>query len=204
MFMPNAALPARPTKYDARRDAVVDAAAAVFADYGYHGAGTGLIAERVGIRQGSLYYYFASKEEALSEVCLKGVGDFLKGIEEIAKSAAPAQDKLQAAILNHLRPVADRPDYVRTFITQRQFLPDASRKSVGRQVRQYEKALTELIRQGMVQDAFRRDLDCELAALGIIGECNAVFGWYGKRAKGLTIEQIADAITARFLKGIQA
>lgn len=200
--MPSAALAAKPSKYSVRRDAVVDAAAAVFAEFGYHGAGTGLIAQRVGIRQGSLYYYFASKEEALSEVCLKGIGDFLVGLEDIAKSTQPVPDKLRAAILNHLRPVAERPDYVRTFITQRQHLPDASRKSVGRQVRQYEKALTELIRLGVASGAFHPDLDCELTALGIIGECNAVFGWYGKRMKGLSIERIADAIATRFLKGI--
>jgi AcrR family transcriptional regulator len=202
--MPTAALATKPTKYAVRRDAVVDAAAAVFAEFGYHGAATGLIAERVGIRQGSLYYYFASKEDALSEVCLKGVGDFLVGLEEIAKSTVPAENKLHAAILNHLRPVAERPDYVRTFITQRQFLPDVSRRSVGRHVRQYEKALTELVRQGVARGAFRRDLDCELAALGLIGECNAVFNWYGKRLKGLSIERITNAIATRFLKGIQA
>jgi AcrR family transcriptional regulator len=202
--MPSAALAAKPNKYTIRREAVVDAAAAVFAEHGYHGAGTGLIAQRVGIRQGSLYYYFASKEDALSEVCLKGVGDFLIGLEDIAKSSVPAENKLHAAILNHLRPVAERPYYVRTFITQRQYLPDASRRSVGRQVRQYEKALTELVRQGVARGAFRRDLDCELTALGIIGECNAVFGWYGKRVKGLSIERIADAIATRLLKGIQA
>jgi len=202
--MTSAALAAKPSKYNVRRDAVVDAAAAVFAEFGYHGAATGLIAERVGIRQGSLYYYFASKEEALSEVCLKGVSDFLVGLEDIAKSMAPAEEKLRAAILNHLGPVVARPDYVRTFITQRQHLPDASRKSVGRQVRHYEKALTELVRLGVANGAFRPDLDCELTALGIIGECNAVFGWYGKRVKGLSIERIADAITTRFLNGIQA
>ncbi|MCD6076060.1 MAG: hypothetical protein K0Q70_2943, partial [Rhodospirillales bacterium] len=46
--------------------------------------------------------------------------------------------------------------------------------------------------------------DCELAALGLIGECNAVFNWYGKRLKGLSIERITNAIATRFLKGIQA
>ena len=192
---------ARPTKYDLRRDAVVDMAAAVFAQHGYHGASTSLIARRAGIRQGSLYYYFSSKEEALEEVCLKGVGDFLVGITAIAKSALDPLAKLRAAVHNHLHPVVDRADYVRTFINQRQYLPDASRRSVGRQARQYEKAMIDLLRQGVMAGAFRSDLDCELATLGLIGECNAVFMWYGKRAKGHSIEQIADAVATRFLVG---
>jgi AcrR family transcriptional regulator len=202
--MASSAAATKPSKYDVRRDTVLDAAAAVFAELGYHGASTGLIAERVGIRQGSLYYYFSSKEEALSEVCLKGIGDLLTGLDTIAKTAAPSENKLHAAILNHLRPAIERPNYVRAFIAQRQFLPDASRKSVGRQVRQYERVLTDVIRQGVASRAFRTDLDCELAALGLIGECNAVFAWYGKRVRGQTIERIADAIAARFLRGVQA
>src|SRR5690606_36524235 len=122
---------AKSTKYDARHDTALDAAAAVFAERGYHGAGTSLIEERIGIRQGSLYYYFASKEEALREVCLKGVGDFLSGLAEIAQSGEPTDAKVRAAIVNLLRPLIDRPDYVRTFIAQRQFLPDEARRSIG-------------------------------------------------------------------------
>lgn len=155
--MPNTAT-ARPTKYDLRRDAVVDMAAAVFAQHGYHGASTSLIAQRAGIRQGSLYYYFSSKEEALEEVCLMGVGDFLVGITAIAKSARDPLAKLRAAVHNHLHPVVDRTDYVRTFINQHQYLLDASRKSVGRQARQYEKAMIDLLRQGVMAGAFRSRL----------------------------------------------
>lgn len=194
----------KPSKYAARRGAMLDAAASIFAQLGYHGASTGLIAEKVGIRQGSLYYYFASKEEALEEVCLKGVEDFVLGLTEIAKSGETVQARLRAAVLNHLRPLVERTDYVRTFINQRQFLPDASRKSVGRQTRQYEKLMIDLLRHGVMTGSFRSDLDCEVAALGLIGECNAVFMWYGKRAKGHSIEQIADTIATRFVEGAGA
>ena len=197
------ALAAKPSKYDIRREAVLDAAASVFAQLGYHGASTNLIAERVGIRQGSLYYYCTSKEEALREVCLTGVGDFLAGLTEIATSSEPIEAKLRAAILNHLRPIMDRTDYVHTFITQRQFLPEASRKSVGRQARQYEKTLVDMLRQGVLDGTLREDLDCELTALGLLGECNAISAWHGKRAKGYSIERVADAIATRFLTGIQ-
>ena len=130
--------------------------------------------------------------------------DFLLGLTEIAKSGETAQGKLRAAVLNHLRPLVERTDYVRTFINQRQFLPDTSRKSVGRQVRHYEKLTIDLLRHGVMTGSFRSDLDCEVAALGLIGECNAVFTWYGKRAKGHSIEQIADAIATRFLEGVRA
>ena len=52
-------------KYQQQRAQAIRCAAAVFAEKGFHGASTKDIAERIGIKQGSLYYYFKSKEEAL-------------------------------------------------------------------------------------------------------------------------------------------
>ena len=59
-------------KYQQQRVAAIRAAASVFADKGFHGATTKDIATQLGIKQGSLYYYFKSKVEALHEVCLLG------------------------------------------------------------------------------------------------------------------------------------
>lgn len=52
----------------APRDEILDAAAALFAEHGYSGTTTRAIAERVGIRQASLYYHFAGKDEILLEL----------------------------------------------------------------------------------------------------------------------------------------
>ncbi|MET0448319.1 MAG: helix-turn-helix domain-containing protein [Aeromicrobium sp.] len=52
----------------APRDQILDAAAGLFAEHGYAGTSTRAIAERVGIRQASLYYHFAGKDEILLEL----------------------------------------------------------------------------------------------------------------------------------------
>ena len=52
----------------APRDQILGAAASLFAEHGYAGTTTRAIAERVGIRQASLYYYFAGKDEILLEL----------------------------------------------------------------------------------------------------------------------------------------
>ncbi|HMR49217.1 MAG TPA: helix-turn-helix domain-containing protein [Arachnia sp.] len=50
------------------RAEVLDAAAVLFSERGYAGTSTRQIAERAGLRQASLYYHFASKEEILLEL----------------------------------------------------------------------------------------------------------------------------------------
>ncbi|AEV86999.1 TetR family transcriptional regulator [Actinoplanes sp. SE50] len=46
----------------------MDAAAALFAERGYAATSTRMIAERVGVRQASLYYHFRTKEQILAEM----------------------------------------------------------------------------------------------------------------------------------------
>lgn len=86
---------ARKIKRPRRRSAaIIDAAALVFADRGFHGASTQNIADVLGIRQASLYYYFPSKEVALEEVCFRGVEGVLETAVSIAAGTGGARDKI--------------------------------------------------------------------------------------------------------------
>ena len=68
----------RPASQRRRAPQIIEAAARVFAERGFHGATTQDIADVLGIRQASLYYYFSSKEAALELVCIKGVEGFFE------------------------------------------------------------------------------------------------------------------------------
>ena len=56
------------------------------------------IAERLGIKQASIYYYFDSKEEALAEVCLYGISDYVSRMEAIAAKDLALDAKLLAVV----------------------------------------------------------------------------------------------------------
>ena len=85
-------------RWERRYREVLDAAATIFAEKGYAGASTRDIAERLGIRQASLYYYFPSKEAALAAICEIGVKDFIANLESIIAQPLPVAAKLRAAI----------------------------------------------------------------------------------------------------------
>ena len=86
------------SRYQSQKQLAIRSAASVFAEKGFHGASTKDIAERMGIKQGSLYYYFKSKEEALGEVCLYGIEDYVERMRSIAASDQPFEAKLMAII----------------------------------------------------------------------------------------------------------
>src|SRR3546814_9178391 len=58
--------PARSEKWTARREAIVDTSAQVFARQGYHATGIVELCEANGLGKGEIYNYIGSKEELLA------------------------------------------------------------------------------------------------------------------------------------------
>src|SRR5262249_59505481 len=88
-----------------RSDEIIDAAARVFAERGYHGTTTQAIADVLGMRQASLYYYFTSKEAALEAVCLRGTDGFVESAEAVVKRRGAPLGELARLLLAPLAPV---------------------------------------------------------------------------------------------------
>ena len=181
---------------------IIDAAASVFARRGFHGASTQDIADVLGVRQASLYYYFPSKEVALEMVCARGVEGFVEAAISVTERRTSASEKIRGLIESHLSPLRDRGDYVRVFLNERKHLPTESRRRIGRLSRAIERIFEDVLRAGVKSGEFRADLDPRLASLAILGMTNAVPAWYGKEPKA-SIERLATTFSSLVLDGIR-
>ena len=183
-----------------RAPQIIDAAARVFAERGFHGATTQDIANVLGIRQASLYYYFSSKEAALELVCLKGVEGFFEAAKTIAARRESARKRLISLIESHLSPLVDRADFVKVFLNERQHLPRESRRRIGRWSRGLERIFEDVIKEGVAKGEFRADLDVRLATLAILGMCNAASSW--QRKENIDVNDIAEEFARLMTDGL--
>lgn len=191
----------RATAPKRRAAEIAVAAARVFAARGYHNATTQDIADVIGVRQASLYYYFPTKEAALEQVCMDGAAGYVTRALSIVEGPGGAAAKLASIVRSHVEPLRDRADFVRVFLRERRHLPDASRRRVGRYARRYERIVQRLLEAGVASGAFRRDLDCRLATLALIDMCNGAAAWYGRDA-GATIEHIGASYARLIVDGV--
>ena len=160
-------------KYEQQRHTAIRAAATVFAEKGFHGACTKDIAERMGIKQGSLYYYFKSKEEALGEVCLYGIQDYVEHMATIADSEQPFEAKLIATVTSHLSSYRERNEALKVYNDERLYLPKARRSRLKELGSDYRQRLEGIFEKGKESGAVRQSVDCHFAAQAVIGMCNA-------------------------------
>jgi len=196
------ALPSTRRHASRRRRApqIIEAAARVFAERGFHGATTQDIADVLGIKQASLYYYFSSKEAALELVCLRGVEGFFEAAKAIAARPEGARKRLALLINSHLSPLVDRADFVKVFLNERQHLPTESRRRIGRWSRGLERIFEEVIKEGIANGEFRAALDPRTATLAILGMCNAVSSW--QRKENADVAQISAEFARLVIDGI--
>ena len=165
---------AESSRYEHQRQQAIRSAAAVFAEKGFHGASTRDIAERMGIKQGSLYYYFRSKEEALGEVCLYGIQDYVERMKTIAASDQPFEAKLMATITSHLTSYRERNEALKVHNDERLYLPEDKRAKLKEMGSSYRQLLEAVFEEGANAGVLRDSIDCHFAAQAVIGMCN---GW---------------------------
>jgi AcrR family transcriptional regulator len=184
-----------------RAEEVLEAAASVFAERGFHGASTQDIADRLGMRQASLYYYFASKEAALEQVCQRGIEHIIGDTEIIAAGPGSATDRLAGIMRRHVEPLAENCASLRAYLHEVRFLPKEARRRIGKVARRYERIVEGLLEQGIATGEMRADLDIHIAADAILGMCNAAAHWPGKEPSG-AMKHVAEELIGLVLRGI--
>ena len=193
-----------PGRLRKRAAEILAAAAKVFARRGYHGASTQDIADVLGIRQASLYYYFESKEAALEAVCAAGVEDYALRALRIERGPGRASEKVARLVFQHLAPMAERLEFTQAFLRERRFLADPARRRIRAIERRYERIIQRVIEHGIASGEFRADLDSRMATLALLGLGNSAAIWYG-REPGATLERITsnyvDLLVRAFRKG---
>ena len=185
------------SKYARKKLVAIEAAARVFAERGFHGATTQDIAEAMGIQQGSLYYYFKSKEQALQEVCEYGFDNYVERMKKICVKDQPFEAKMLAIVTSHLSQYSQTDNALKVHNEQRLFLPKQRRVRIKEFGSTYRELLEQVLRDAISIGVLRADIDTHFVAYSIIGICNA-WGANLSRDSDLklfeTIEQCSDLI----------
>ncbi len=185
-----------------RRIQILRRATEVFERQGVNRTSIEDIANAVGIKREAIYYYFKSRADILLKIILPQSTSLVMGLGAIINSNLPAEEKLEAAIRNHL----DRfnPNYLEMTVALREdhFLEDEGKAAELRGVwNEYTHLWTRLIEDGQEQGIFKPGLDARMVANGVLGMCNWMSRWYDP-GKSIPIDKILDIFFTMVAHGI--
>jgi len=163
------------------RDGVLDIAARLFREQGYGSVSLRKIAEAAGIKAGSIYYHFGSKDEivvAVLDAGIQVVHDSMRQAVSALPEGTGADMILRAAIGAHLRALLDLSDYTSANVRIFGQVPQSVRDANLPTRRAYEDEWDTLLSQLKKDGALKSDVDLRRLRLMLIGALNATLDWF--------------------------
>ena len=163
----------------ASRREILDAAARLFQKNGYGDTSLRELANAVGMKAGSLYYHFASKEQLAIEVLgtgVKGVAQAVSARLEDAGSGASPSQRVSIAIRAHLDAILNDSGYTSAHIRCFPYTPASVQTQLRAVRRDYEDIWTGLI-DDLLGPRCSRD-EARHLRLAVLGALNWSLEWF--------------------------
>jgi len=165
-----AAAQGRRRRKDARPSEIIDAALEVFAEHGFGAARVEEVARRAGVSKGTVFVYFANKEELFRAVARSILATHLSLLPAPSAEFAPPLAEFVPALLRKVAATAgsQAPAMVRLLIAEGSRFPDLAQVWHDEVVSKVLTLVTRAIEQGQQRGEVRAG-DPLLYAMSIIG-----------------------------------
>lgn len=179
-----------------RRAELLRAAARLFVEKGFDATTTRDIAEAVGMRSGSPFYHFRSKQELLKAAMIEGLDAGHARLTQAIAGIADPERRLRVLVRTHLGALLDDSCHSPMLIGETRSLDAAARAEITAAFDRYQvpwqATLDELAAQGKLASS------AAPVRLLLFGMLNWSSHWYRPDGK-LSVDEIADSVVALLL-----
>ena len=172
--------------YDKRRDAILAAAAHLYAGRGFAGASVADLAKACRTSKSLIYHYFPSKDDILYAAMATHLDALVAAAEEATRSGS-AEEKLRALTHGFMRLYAGARDSHKVLLNELDNLPPARRAEVVAKQRRIIAAVETLVR-ALRPDAGPLTLPLTMLFFGMI---NWTHTWF-RPAGAVDADRLAD------------
>src|ERR1051325_4397874 len=158
-------------KRERRRAEILRVALRAFRERGYHATTLDSIAEQLGVGKTALYHYFPDKQAILLACHRESLAD-LERIVAQARRLDTARERLRYVIMEHVRVMTEAFGASPLAFEVGALSAERQAEIVDGRDR-YERALRDIIEQGMKLGTFRR-ADSKVTAFAILGALNGI------------------------------
>lgn len=190
-----------------KRQDIIKAARIVFADKGLHAATLDEIAEKAEFAKGTLYGYFASKDDLFVSMLEEEIIRFSDSLKQVLTQGLPPDETIGVLVETMLRQFNENVDLMRLLSQERSALITCKKGEMELRFlphfRRMIDMVAQLVKDGTGRGAFAK-VDPERAATAIFNLCHgaAVNAFLNRKKVGS--QEDAKFITRLLLHGIKA
>lgn len=186
------------------RDRITDAAAELFLRNGYAQTSLRDIAAAVGIKAGSIYYHFDSKESLLADILARGITVMEVAFDRAARETrgADGATRIRAHVRGHLSALFEHGPYTTNHVSAFHIAPSTVRQAVIPDRDRYEQLWVALFDELIERGEMSRQIPPGLSRLALFGAMNFAVEWFDP-ARG-NLDDLVEAIATQFWTGVAA
>ena len=195
---------------DARPNEILNAALTVFAERGYRNTRLEHVGVAAGVTKGTIYHYFATKEELLLRAIEHRREEAFGRIDELLRDkTAPVSTRLRLLVRRWFASITPERLAVVTLLVQgiAHEAPEAHRQWLAGGPTAAAKVIATLVREGQSRGEFRPDADGDVAARLLVSGLlqQTVWQQYADDVPDLAVaqERLVDSALELFLAGLR-
>jgi AcrR family transcriptional regulator len=197
----NQAPPRRARRRDARRDAILRAAAGLFRRRGVAETGMRDIAVAADLSPANLYHYFRGKDEIVFYCQDRALDRLLASVDGARRTPGPAAATLGRVLAAHVRTRLDDVDGASAHLAI-DALPQPLRARLIRKRDRYERAVRRLVADGIASGHFAPSSPA-VVTRGLLGALNWTATWF-RPDGGESASAVGETLTRFLLRGLAA
>lgn len=192
-------------KSDVSRTQILSVAARLFRDQGYAGTSLRQIATAAGMKAGSIYYHFSSKDELLDEILDVGLRRVFEAVREAAGSEPPRagghRARIERAVEAHLVTLLKESEYTSVNVRIYGQLPADVKRRHRKLRRLYGEFWDTLFTAAREAGEIRSDMAIRPLRMFVLGALNWTVEWFDGRRS--SVRDLADRTSALIFEGIE-
>jgi AcrR family transcriptional regulator len=190
----------RTVKWQARRRAIIDTSARVFARRGYHATGVTALCTANKLGKGALYHYIGSKEQLLVAIHDRVMDEVMLSAVRVERAGGSPLEQLRMLGEELIDIIARYPDHVWVFLHEFPALTGERAKQFRSRRREYEGRVEAILAAGVEAGEFR-DVNPRLTALAWLGMHNYTYLWR-KNNGPFSSRDVAASFADIFIRGV--
>ena len=192
-------------KREISSDRLLKVSARLFREQGYAATSVREIAKAAGMKSGSIYYHYPSKEAILEAVIDRAQATLMTAVEQALADLgdeAPFDAKLAAAMKAHLNIHHKQGDFALTSRGGLNLLPADRKKIQYAKRKEYGELWKQLFQEGVASGEVTSKADIVPTEMFVLGALNWTSEWLDTRR--LSLERAGDVFANLILEGLHA
>lgn len=186
---------------EVRQEELLETAARLFNERGFHGTSLQDLATRLGVTKAALYHYVTNKQDLLYRVHVISLAAADSAVQKAMAEGSQGLERLRLIIYHYLDAICASPTAC-LILLEEDALTEEQTAEILEHRRRLERDMRQLI-QGGIDDGSIAPCDPKLATFVVVGAMNWVTRWFHPGGNW-SAHQVADGVSAMLARTLSS